>query len=142
MASRKTLIGRYEHARKVALRADILLEQGKRCVYCFEPLTHKTATLDHVIPQSKKGPTERHNAAVACRDCNMAKGSLSAAVFRKLIKDPPPGSSFGIWMAWARRRIWLAEWRASNRIRAAVGMEAVQLPSLKASKEGREREGS
>lgn len=134
MASRKTLIGRYEHARKVALRADILLEQGKRCVYCFEPLTHSTATLDHIVPQSLKGPTERENSTVACRDCNMAKGSLSAAIFRKLIKRPPPGAPLSIWMAFARRRIWLAEFRASNRIRAAVGLELMKPPSLPAKR--------
>jgi 5-methylcytosine-specific restriction endonuclease McrA len=33
-----------------------------------------TAHLDHVIPESKNGPTSPDNTVIACAVCNMAKG--------------------------------------------------------------------
>jgi 5-methylcytosine-specific restriction endonuclease McrA len=33
------------------------------------------AHLDHVIPESKNGPTSLDNTVIACPPCNMAKGA-------------------------------------------------------------------
>lgn len=34
----------------------------------------ETAHLDHVIPESRNGPTSLDNTVIACAPCNMAKG--------------------------------------------------------------------
>ena len=118
------------HTEKIVLRLAALTEQGNRCIYCYEPLTKKTATADHLVPVIKYGLTRRGNIVAACRDCNMAKGSMSAAQFRRVIKSPPPGGPLKFFLARFRRRLWLAEFRASNRIRASVGMDRLKLPKL------------
>ena len=44
------------------------------CQYCAAQLTHKQATVDHVVPASKGGKLTWENAVTACRDCNNKKG--------------------------------------------------------------------
>lgn len=39
------------------------------------PLFGEAAHLDHVIPESRNGPTSLDNTVIACRPCNMAKGA-------------------------------------------------------------------
>lgn len=104
-------------------KAEALTEQGGCCRYCFAPLTIRTATADHVKAKSKGGTNARKNIIAACADCNFAKASLNVLSFTRQIKQPRPGSSFAIWMAWSRRRVWLATHRACRNIRYAAGLE-------------------
>jgi len=50
-----------------------LLKKNPRCYLCKKPLTEKTATLDHYIPKSKGGKTNRENCKLACDGCNQEK---------------------------------------------------------------------
>jgi 5-methylcytosine-specific restriction endonuclease McrA len=102
-------------------RTEALAEQGNGCAYCFAPLTAKCATADHKKARSKGGTTEKENIKAACAPCNTAKGSNSEAAFKRRIKNPEPGDSILIWLAWSRRRIWLATRRACKRIAESVG---------------------
>ncbi len=43
------------------------------CRYCLRHLTPESATIDHVIPRSKGGPTQKSNLVAACRPCNAQK---------------------------------------------------------------------
>jgi 5-methylcytosine-specific restriction endonuclease McrA len=101
-------------------RADALTEQGGACCYCYEPLTSKTVTADHVRPRIKGGVTERKNIKASCRACNMAKSAMTPTGFVAAIKYPKPGDSIHIWFAHYRRRIFLATARACERIRSAA----------------------
>jgi 5-methylcytosine-specific restriction endonuclease McrA len=47
-----------------------------KCQYCFEKLSIKELTLDHVYPKSKGGGDHHENLVLACRCCNRAKGSI------------------------------------------------------------------
>jgi 5-methylcytosine-specific restriction endonuclease McrA len=38
---------------------------------------HEPAHLDHVIPESRNGPTSLDNTVIACRTCNLAKGDAA-----------------------------------------------------------------
>lgn len=96
------------------------IEQKGKCAYCREPMTRQQATADHVNPMSLGGPTTRDNIKAACEPCNKAKGRLSEAAFLKLIKNPQSGDPLGIWLAWSRRRIWLATERVCKRIERMV----------------------
>ena len=48
---------------------------GGVCYLCGKPLTYETATVDHVVPLSRGGMDAPHNWALACHECNAAKGS-------------------------------------------------------------------
>ena len=43
------------------------------CQYCAEIFDKKDLTLDHVIPKSKKGPSNWENVVTACKACNLKK---------------------------------------------------------------------
>ena len=55
-------------------RENIYIRDGYTCQYCGERHGGKELTLDHVIPVSKKGPTNWTNVVTACRPCNQKKG--------------------------------------------------------------------
>ena len=96
------------------------LKQGGKCAYCHEPIARADATGDHVKPRFKGGATTRENIKAACEPCNLTKRSMSEAAFLRAIKNPQPGDSLHIWMAWSRRRIWLATERVCTRITRMV----------------------
>lgn len=55
------------------------------CYLCGEPiLPGQSHNLDHVIPRSKKGPTEPSNLRPVHSRCNQAKADLSLAEFRRV----------------------------------------------------------
>jgi 5-methylcytosine-specific restriction endonuclease McrA len=45
------------------------------CAYCHTRLSKRTVTRDHVIPQSKGGPTTPDNLVPACSRCNHLKAN-------------------------------------------------------------------
>lgn len=59
----------------------VIERDGLRCVYCDDDLTDQEVHLDHVIPESKGGPTNVDNLQVTCRRCNTSKGVLSEEEF-------------------------------------------------------------
>lgn len=54
-----------------SLRAQVLLRDRGRCVYCGAPATH----VDHVVPLSRGGATHPANCVAACAACNLEKGA-------------------------------------------------------------------
>ena len=65
-------------------RSNILLRDMYTCQYCSEIFDKKDLTLDHVIPKSKKGPSNWENVVTACKSCNLKKGDKPG----KPIKEP------------------------------------------------------
>lgn len=108
---------------KKIYREDALRKQKSNCCYCFEPLTKDTATADHVIPVSKGGTTSRKNIKACCQNCNSSKGNMPEKKFKKLIRNPPKDSTWGILMAHSRYRIWTRMARAQKKIYKCCGME-------------------
>lgn len=103
-------------------RIEARSEQKGRCAYCRSEMKCRDTTADHVKPRSLGGATVKDNIVAACSGCNLAKGSLSAAQFRKLIKSPPADASWRIWRAWVRRKLSIRIERAERRILASVGL--------------------
>ena len=69
------------------LRNYILHRDSWQCQYCDQPSAkNHPLTLDHVIPESKGGPTVVGNLVAACQPCNTQKTNRSLAGF--LAKDP------------------------------------------------------
>jgi 5-methylcytosine-specific restriction endonuclease McrA len=95
-------------------------EQNGRCAYCHSIISRSATTADHVTARIKGGQTRKENIKAACKPCNLTKGSMGEAAFLRAIKNPQPGDSIFIWLAWSRRRIGLAAERACNRIMRAA----------------------
>ena len=68
------------------LRRRIIERDGYYCVYCDEDLRDAEIHMDHVIPESKGGPTTYDNLQVTCRKCNLAKGVLSESEFTNRLR--------------------------------------------------------
>jgi 5-methylcytosine-specific restriction endonuclease McrA len=68
------------------LRRRVLERDGYYCVYCDEDLRDAEIHMDHVIPESKGGPTTYDNLQVTCRKCNLAKGVLSESEFTNRLR--------------------------------------------------------
>lgn len=64
----------YKRYNDVRLKHETLLYRDHGiCQYCEEPLTERTITCDHVMPQSKGGNNDWENVVAACRPCNAMK---------------------------------------------------------------------
>ena len=65
----------------------ILHRDHWQCQYCGQPSTkNHPLTLDHVIPESRGGPTVVRNLVTACQKCNTKKTNQSLEDF--LAQDP------------------------------------------------------
>jgi 5-methylcytosine-specific restriction endonuclease McrA len=76
------------HAKRsesVFSRRGVLVRDGFKCVYCGNYGT----TIDHVIPQSKGGPTSYENCVAACSKCNSEKDDLSLEEIGWSLPKPP-----------------------------------------------------
>lgn len=69
------------------LRRMVIERDGLRCVYCDDDLTGAEVHLDHVIPESRGGPTNYENLQVTCRKCNITKGILSEDEFTDKLRQ-------------------------------------------------------
>ncbi len=59
-------------SRYAAYRKNLTVRIG-RCFYCKKALNHGAGSLDHVIPESRGGPTAPANLVLACQSCNSLK---------------------------------------------------------------------
>jgi 5-methylcytosine-specific restriction endonuclease McrA len=70
----------------VNLRRMVIERDGLRCVYCGVDLLKNEVHLDHVIPESRGGPTSLNNLQVTCGKCNLEKGVLSESEFENKLR--------------------------------------------------------
>lgn len=67
----------------------MLKETGNRCMYCNSPITPYRFIeghgydIEHIIPRSRLFDDSFNNKVCACRDCNAAKGNMTAYDFMK-----------------------------------------------------------
>lgn len=58
----------------VGLRFDVFIRDNFRCRYCGVSVDNGAILhVDHVVPESKGGPTTMDNLVTACIDCNLGK---------------------------------------------------------------------
>jgi 5-methylcytosine-specific restriction endonuclease McrA len=72
-------------------KANLLIRDDYKCVYCGCTLDTDTATIDHIHPTSKGGTTSWDNCAISCKKCNHDKGDeLPVGKFKpnKEAKEP------------------------------------------------------
>jgi hypothetical protein len=59
----------------IAIKLRVVARDGCRCRHCGLDLMDGEITFDHVIAESKGGPTTVGNLVVSCRKCNCSKGA-------------------------------------------------------------------
>ena len=64
-------------------RYNLALRDEFKCQYCGEQYRYDNLTIDHVIPRSQGGITVWTNCVIACKRCNIAKGSTLLEPRRK-----------------------------------------------------------
>lgn len=66
------------------IRTLLFKRDGNRCVYCNVTLSHKTATIDHIVPVSKGGSRGSVlNMVLSCVECNQVKADRPVKEFLK-----------------------------------------------------------
>jgi hypothetical protein len=58
------------------LRFEVFKRDGFRCRYCGAGVIEVTLHCDHVVPESKGGPTVAENLVTACQPCNLGKSNV------------------------------------------------------------------
>lgn len=56
------------------IRKKVINRDGLICCYCGEVLTLKEVTMEHIVPDSKKGTFNTTNLTVSCSTCNNKRG--------------------------------------------------------------------
>lgn len=90
--SSETVLPISSSKRKIKWRALICEEAGGRCHWCNQELRAEqgfmdSATIEHMIPQSKGGGNERWNLAAACHRCNTIRRDIDADTFAVIASD-------------------------------------------------------
>ena len=55
----------------------IVERDGLDCIYCGTTIPLEIATREHFVALSRGGPDTPENTVIACKDCNMAVGSMT-----------------------------------------------------------------
>ncbi len=76
------------------LRERVAVAAQRRCGYCLssEEIVGSTMEIDHLVPESRGGPTEEENLWLACPICNGFKSDR----FPQLIQRPATSSACSI----------------------------------------------
>ena len=103
---------------------------GGLCEYCRDPESMSLATfhVEHIIARQHGGGEEDENLALACPDCNLAKGPNIAAL------DPETGALTPLFHP--RRDVWIEHFQIEETSvlgRTPVGRSTVRLLDLNAA---------
>jgi hypothetical protein len=63
-------MGSQERRRHKRIRDYVINRDGMICCYCDQPLTEETVTMEHIVPDSRRGTFNTTNLTVACAGCN------------------------------------------------------------------------
>lgn len=68
-------MGVQERKRQKRIREYVINRDGMICCYCDQPLTQETVTMEHIVPDSKRGTYNTTNLTVSCSSCNNRRGN-------------------------------------------------------------------
>jgi hypothetical protein len=68
-------MGLQEKKRLKRIKEYVINRDGMICCYCDMPLTLDKITLEHIVPDSKRGTFNSTNLTVACGPCNNTRGN-------------------------------------------------------------------
>jgi hypothetical protein len=101
------------------LRRQVSQEAKYRCGYCLTPqrIIGRPMVIDHLLPESRGGPTVRENLWLACRRCNEFKGARTHAV------DPRTGETVTLFNP--RTQSWTVHFTWSEDGTEIIGLTAI-----------------
>jgi HNH endonuclease len=68
-------MGALERKRQKRIKEYVIERDGMLCCYCDKILTPETVTMEHIVPDSKRGTFNTTNLTVSCSDCNNRRGN-------------------------------------------------------------------
>src|ERR1700722_3728009 len=68
-------MGALERKRQKRIREHVIERDGMICCYCEMPLTSEAITMEHIVPDSKRGTFNTTNLTVSCSKCNNQRGN-------------------------------------------------------------------
>jgi hypothetical protein len=68
-------MGAPEHRRKKRIRDSVIIRDGMICCYCDLVLSMEEVTMEHIVPDSKRGTYNATNLTVSCSNCNNRRGN-------------------------------------------------------------------
>ena len=78
------------------------------CQFCSKVMSNKTATIDHLIPKCKGGPSSFLNCVTSCYFCNVKKGNRKLEETElKLLRQP----YIPIRYQYYNNDIWYDKWK-------------------------------
>lgn len=68
-------MGLQERKRQKRIREYVINRDGLLCCYCDKRLVTETVTMEHIVPDSKRGTFNATNLTVSCAKCNNRRGN-------------------------------------------------------------------
>src|SRR6185436_797382 len=69
------IMGAQERKRQKKIREYVIARDGLVCCYCEKLLSINHVTMEHIVPDSKRGTFNSTNLTVSCYDCNNNRGN-------------------------------------------------------------------
>jgi hypothetical protein len=68
-------MGLQERKRQKRIKEYVIERDGSICCYCDMPLISEQITLEHILPDSKRGTFNTTNLTISCAPCNNRRGN-------------------------------------------------------------------
>lgn len=68
-------MGAQERKRQKRIKEHVINRDGLICCYCEKILTPEAVTMEHIVPDSKRGTFNTTNLTVSCSECNNRRGN-------------------------------------------------------------------
>src|SRR5271166_1591412 len=68
-------MGAQERKRQKRIKEHVIDRDGLLCCYCDKVLTSGTVTMEHIVPDSKRGTFNTTNLTTSCSECNNRRGN-------------------------------------------------------------------
>ncbi len=94
-------------------RSVVLARDEFKCQYCNKSLVYREATVDHIVPRSRRGINHWTNCVTSCKSCNRKKADRTPVEANmSLLKRPGYPSITHFWMANVQRVPTEFEWHS------------------------------
>jgi hypothetical protein len=82
-------MGAQERRRQKKIKEYVINRDGMMCCYCDKVLTPETVTMEHIVPDSKRGTFNSTNLTVSCSFHNNQRGNKNFFEYAKQFNFPP-----------------------------------------------------
>ena len=92
-------------------RTVVFARDGWQCQYCGKTVSQREATVDHIKPQSKGGPTTWRNCTTACKPCNRKKDNFTLDEVKMTLRSAPKAPTLAhLWGVKSNGVEWHESW--------------------------------